>query len=304
MNDEILNEPYFKEGLEVRHPLIRTYLINRPLSLGRKYFTDPNGLMNAEERALLNDIGKEFCKKLEKFIFKSGTVEISKDCPYIIPKIEITKEEIDRVIEEIVRRLKKVKGDDNYLQKLLDIYQSALAKGPNSNGKYTIVFPPYKILGEYIRKFPNDEPKIYIYKNNIGDDINLLAETYVHELYHLYYDVYHGLDKEPVYEACLEEPLVECAMLRFMEAYDKKMYDHALWNVKNKQKSVSICFYSFGAYLAENTQNKDWPELYSKASFPLKPDLLDIYKSHWKYHLYPEDEKKVADDLHCLLTYD
>ncbi len=112
------------------------------------------------------------------------------------------------------------------------------------------------LLGMYV----SDEKTVYLFKENIGNDMKLLCATYIHEMFHAYYDSGNRYIPE------IEEPIVECNTLCFLELFDdKKTYLSSYKNsVERKQSCIVINFYGFGAHLYEN-RSLDWMRLYQNA---------------------------------------
>lgn len=99
---------------------------------------------------------------------------------------------------------------------------------------------------------------VYLFKENIGNDIMLLCATYIHEMFHAYYDTGDKYIPE------IEEPIVECNTLCFLELFDKDYMDSYITRVERKQGSDAINYYGFGAHLFEN-RSLDWMRLYQNA---------------------------------------
>ena len=116
----------------------------------------------------------------------------------------------------------------------------------------------YSLLGLY----DPATKTVYLFKNNIGSDINLLCATYIHEMFHAYYDNSNNSDNKYVPE--IEEPIVECNTLCFLELFDKAYMDSYITSVERKQQSDAINYYGFGTHLFEN-RSLDWMRLYQNA---------------------------------------
>lgn len=165
------------------------------------------------------------------------------------------------------------------------------------------------ILGEYVRpESAEQQPRIILYINTIRNCrvINtswLLAEVYVHEMHHAWYD--HNLDVDGNYIKEIEEPLTELGMLLFMEQLDvveKGIKNEALQHVNSKKIGMTSC-YGFGAYLFESSK-RDWLNAYYYAKYnipsPSKP--IDEYKAPFVNGAYPINEEKWANHLWKILT--
>lgn len=103
---------------------------------------------------------------------------------------------------------------------------------------------------------------VFLFKDNIGDDKNLLCAVYIHEMFHAYYDNSNNSGNKYIPE--IEEPIVECNTLCFLELFDNGMLKDYLAHVAGKRFSPIINYYGFGAHLYEN-RSLDWMKLYQSA---------------------------------------
>ena len=99
---------------------------------------------------------------------------------------------------------------------------------------------------------------VYLFKKNIGNNVDLLRAVYIHEMFHAYYD---SGDK---YIPKIEEPIVECNTLCFLELFNPNYCNSYLESVRDEQYTASINYYGFGAHLFEN-RSLDWMRLYQNA---------------------------------------
>lgn len=153
--------------------------------------------------------------------------------------------EIAQKLGKQLDELKDYKGDDVTIT--ID----------NSEGGYGSV----NLLGLFD---PNPDPTtqkktIYLFKNNIGDKLWLLCAVYIHEMFHAYYD-FCGISND-IPE--IEEPIVECNTLCFLELFEGNGSPSYLDIVKQKRGCVAISYYGFGSYLFEN-RSLDWMKLYKE----------------------------------------
>ena len=147
----------------------------------------------------------------------------------------------------------------------------------------------YSLLGLY----DPATKTVYLFKNNIGSDINLLCATYIHEMFHAYYDSGNRYIPE------IEEPIVECNTLCFLELFDdKKTYLSSYKNsVERKQSCIVINFYGFGAHLYEN-RSLDWMRLYQNAfnQIDASSAIVNQYKSMF-FPIYSFDDEDYTRNL-------
>jgi len=165
------------------------------------------------------------------------------------------------------------------------------------------------ILGEYISRDQTNGPRVILYINTIrGQQPTqtelLIAEVYVHEIMHAYFDTSNG----HVYEEKVEEPITEFAMLKFFEAFDQgasslKVLSSALNNVQAKQNgSIGIKCYGFGYYLFTQMSSTPWRELLYHAK-TFNSQCLKEYSTPFIQGTYPfHDESKYAKLLYGLLA--
>ena len=148
--------------------------------------------------------------------------------------------------------------------------------------------------------------------DNINDgihDTERLISTYIHEMFHVYYNTIGIPDK-------IEEPIVECSMLCFLEMISgnltefNKTFNYSSREVKGKKNS---CFshYGFGSFLFEN-RSLDWIKMFKDGhnSIDSTSNLVQEYCEGFE-KLYPICEeydymKKLWYILHAktsLATY-
>ena len=126
---------------------------------------------------------------------------------------------------------------------------------------------------------------VYLFKNNIGNDINLLRATYIHEMFHAYFHS-HGQ-----YVSEIEEPIVECCALCFLELFDENICNTYLKDVESKKHSSAICYYGFGAYLFEH-RSLDWMKMYQDGfnNIDASSSIVKDYTNK-VFPIYPFDDE-------------
>lgn len=219
----------------------------------------------------------------------------TKEIPITIPTKELKKylkhledinkeeqseliEKINELIEEIKELLEKNKGEE----------------------KIEWPLSPMQITGEYIRKKPNEQPKIILYLGVISNKEELIC-TYVHEMMHAYYD-------SDLYDKYIEEPLTEFAMLNFMKEYrdgnGKNYYNEACKIVEEKKYCRSCCYYGFGHYLHKYHNGIPWQKMMfdKKDCDCSKAEYYKSYIEWFQYGQYPfHDEYKYSYYLYSIL---
>ncbi|MCQ2339936.1 MAG: hypothetical protein MJZ79_04040 [Paludibacteraceae bacterium] len=166
----------------------------------------------------------------------------------------------------------------------------------------------YPLLGEYISKNEINGPRVILYINSIRQAQPqqtelLLAEVYVHEMMHAYFDT----TPNHTYEEKVEEPIAEYAMLKFFEAFDQganclKILTSAVNDVKAKQTCCGINCYGFGYYLYMKMGDTLWRELLLTAK-SYDSRYLKLYVKPFNNGTYPFGiELKHARLLYLTLT--
>lgn len=160
------------------------------------------------------------------------------------------------------------------------------------------------VLGEYIRKDSDGKgPKVVLYIETIrsitGNSNWLLAEVYVHEMHHAWFD--HDLSLPANHVKEVEEPITEFGMLLFMEKFDSIengiLFD-ALRHVSSKKMGMASC-YGFGAYLYDNLseRRRDWRNMLYQVKYNKPCGPICDYIEPFQNGLYPIDEKHWAEML-------
>ena len=137
---------------------------------------------------------------------------------------------------------------------------------------------------------------IYLFKNNIGNDETLLSATYIHEMFHAYYD------SKGQYIPEIEEPIVECNTLCFLELFEPTYFDNYKTSVNNKKRCLAINYYGFGSFLYENC-SLDWMRLYwnSTDRIDKNSSLVKQYQNIFA-NIYPfGKEQETLNILYAIL---
>jgi hypothetical protein len=137
---------------------------------------------------------------------------------------------------------------------------------------------------------------IYLFKNNIGNDETLLSATYIHEMFHAYYD------SKGLYIPEIEEPIVECNTLCFLELFETKYYHNYKLSVNDKKSCLAINYYGFGSFLYENC-SLDWMRLYrnSIGKIDKNSSLVKQYQNIFA-NIYPfGKEQETLNILYAIL---
>lgn len=131
-----------------------------------------------------------------------------------------------------------------------------------------------KVLGDYCRAAAGATPRVRLV--NQHRDYDAIAMTYIHEMFHAYYDWNHEAENAAI--EYVEEALVEYAMLRFVAAFvaanpqEHRLLDEARWDVRSKLTCPGTAHYGLGAVLFNSYANAaEWELLYRKAKFSIDP---------------------------------
>lgn len=253
----------------------------------------------------------------DKQKLSSSSVEIKREV--IESYVRELQNEIDRLKNEIEQEQNQELGIRiDALETRKNKLEESLGQNPKSD---TIsIKKEYSRLGYYTRNDHN--PEIVLLMGAIGNNKQLLVSTYIHEMFHAYFDLCWIEDKKnPKYEkqvdSYIEEPLTEYAMLKFLDKFVQtnsvpeyaNLLENAARNVMKKQFSPGTCHYGFGYYLwkwEKDNPNKpfDWIECYKKAKFKIRnsKDKHD-FESPFAKGLYPfGKEKKHMELLRKILT--
>lgn len=157
----------------------------------------------------------------------------------------------------------------------------------------------------------NENAKIVLEKN-IG---YLIAETYIHEMMHAFYDS-ERLNESPNIIEYVEEPLAEYGMLHFLSAFvqvypqHKDILEHAIKEVNSKQYSFGLYHYAFGEYIYQNysLNKRGEPLLWEKLLLDAK-NKVDVNSPEYTslqaiFQARPKktNQDKAAQLLHDILT--
>lgn len=164
-------------------------------------------------------------------------------------------------------------------------------------------------LGEYVK----NSRTVRLYIDNItavglGDVEALLVSTYVHEMFHAYFDSNTYIEE-------IEEPIVECCMLEFLRKGDRQLkaqwsgysqslsiYEIACEHVRGKKFCCGLGHYGFGCFIHEMTR-VNWQKLYKNVcnlNYNTTQDILkyiDYFGVSYPY----TNEKDCANLLYKIL---
>lgn len=148
------------------------------------------------------------------------------------------------------------------------------------------------LLGEFI-----DPKQVVLYINTIGNNKHKLVTTFVHEMYHAYFDTHENFNEY------VEEPIVEYSTLRFVEELEKEdgrfqgITEYYKEELLRKQKVPGIAHYGFGAYLFDH-QSVEWTETFKKYCLCLNFNSIE-FKEYVSLMsgIYPFDEEAKCLDL-------
>ena len=137
------------------------------------------------------------------------------------------------------------------------------------------------LFGCYLKRFPkqgNRIRRIYLFIDNIDDYVlrmgypgrkTVLASTFIHEMFHAYYDNYESIDfiARRLYGMReIEEPMAEFGMLCFIKDFDRFYHTNyhsiAYADVCTKLNSTNSYFrcYGLGASLYDEWTNRRFPK--------------------------------------------
>lgn len=256
------------------------------------------GGLEEDTIALIEEVSDVQYEAFNGNSFQIKTINIDYDVPvYLDDKeeqklsttVEIKREELESYVRDLQNEIDRLTKNKDCewpgLKKRKDDLDDSLRKNPDSDTIQIEI--NYTRLGHYIRKGGNHNPEIVLFMGAIGDDKQLLISTYVHEMFHAYYDLCWMKDqnnlkyKNKVDLTCIEEPLTEYAMLKFLEKFVQTnpeyayLLDVAARNVKEKQLTPGTCHYGFGYYLWkwEKEANEplcNWIKCYKEAKFEIR----------------------------------
>ncbi len=280
-------------------------------------FIGTNSSFNYKEKgAKLTDDEKEALVKVDNFDFPFDGIhsfgELHDELTVIVTD-KPTEEQSDRYYKEItlsaeqIRELYRlfIENRDTFgflesilskiLLKLKWSWHPDLDKLKDYNGNdITIeVRESNQLLGLY----DSETKMVYLFKNNIRGNIDLLRAVYIHEMFHAYFH------SQELYIPEIEEPIVECCALCFLELFDNKICETYKASVKRKQQSSAICYYGFGSVLFEH-RNLDWMKLYQNGlnNVDASSSIVKEYTNKFS-PIYPfDDEQKTMDLLYNILT--
>lgn len=243
--------------------------------------------------------------------------------------VEIKREELEIYIRELQNEIDKLKKEKEQEQNPelkrelsvwiedLEIWRDKLKK---LLGQKTILLEKkYTRLGYYTRNGKSHNPEIVLLMGVIGDNKQRLISTYIHEMFHAYYDWEwlkdqtnpNFIKKEKDLGKYIEEPLTEYAMLKFLDKFGYNDILEVAKIVGKKQLSPGTCHYGFGYYLWKWEKDGhdplcDWIKCYKEAKFEIR-DTKDKSKFEYPFSkgLYPFGKEYESMELLCeILTGD
>lgn len=244
------------------------------------------------------------------------TVELRPSCEERKSTVTYRREEVKRRLAEVEQLIESLPRTDE--KSLSSLYsQRGYLKDILGEMDYHDTDQLEKVLsmiifGEYIREeHPGDHPKVVLYVESIRNAKCqphdwLLAEVYVHEMHHAWYD--HNLSAPAAYIREVEEPLTELGMLLFMEKFDVQdpgILHDAIFSVQCKKNGMTSC-YGFGSYIFSEAAYKqlDWRNALLAAKYSLTASpLLAAYQEPFLQGFYPTDEVHWADVLWQILHH-
>lgn len=277
---------------------------------GRDFWNSPKSILygvNCYERDYKKGLSCDESDLIEKISYYHGFNDfninlISSEVPVYLdkednsqfPDIEIKKKDIENYIKDLKREIKRLENDkdqeDEYkwVSRVLRNWEERL-KSLDPNSDTFRMKNYYTRCGYYTRGGRDHNPEIVLLMETIGSNKQLLISTYVHEMFHAYYDLYWIKDqnnpkyKKKVNLTYIEEPLTEYAMLKFLDEFVRTNPEYAdLLNVsiiakdvREKQLSPGICHYGFGYYLWKWEKDGykplcDWIKCYKEAKFEIR----------------------------------
>lgn len=281
--------------------------------------------------------GHGFGNVVIKDIHTDGSIttylDVDKQRLYPEKPIPVSRKELEDYVKRLSDYIKTLKEKKKELQdkdvqqavidkidelsKRLRNKLSGLRKTLKNNREPNLRIPCRKVgrLGYYTRYGRNAQPnvrtpEVVLFMDRIGKDNSLLVSTYIHEMFHAYYDLDwltlsqqdlgQTNSKYPEYEDLkyIEEPLTEYAMLKFLEDFAGHDQDrNDVLNkvsefISKKRLNPSICHYGLGYYLWKWEKNggklPNWNWIQKYKNVKSKGKLLDYkFIDPFKKGLYP-----------------
>jgi len=275
---------------------------------------DPSLLLTQQEDQMLDLVDNFPYSQLKGYasladLHAKLTVVVEEEAPERTRTVTYHRSDIERRLGEVKLLLKDPqKCENELLWKLRRKLENILERMGDSDTlteEQTMT-----VFGEYIRHNPGDDPVVKLYIGSIRKAAPyredwLLAQVYVHEMHHAYYDHDHSVANAYIKE--VEEPLTELGMLLFMKAFDEEergIINDALWSVKQKQRGMTSC-YGFGAFVYEDRvwRKRDWRKALYDAKYDIDDTtrLMSAYQAPFLQGFYPTDEAHWAEMLWRIL---
>ncbi len=195
--------------------------------------------------------------------------EVVRSLKELLDNLRKSKSTNDGEIGEIHRKIKKLQKRIRDLDGII----SRLRKEGKDSETFEIELLGYYIRAKYPKPAPEEGiPEIHLMMGTLMSKPNPLfftGITFVHELMHAFFDNHIPYVAHP-HCPRIEEPIAEYGMLCFMEMFErthpdyKGILDVAKKHVEEKQDSLGVCHYGFGAYLFEDRTDfgVDWVSLF------------------------------------------
>ena len=233
--------------------------------LGKKLTTQPD----------YDDLEKETIEKCKKLDQSSKDTWANDNCRDSNNRKSTTNDETtsNKISNPFLDELRKIK------EKLLGEHPHA-----KKRTRYSI-----KKKIHYLGYYKSEDKTIHLCMNTIGNDEEVLLHTYIHEMFHAYYDCgapYSILRK-------IEEAIVEYSALCFIKKWKGICLTNAFRRVSKNKKSVALSFYGFGAYLFSRN-NLNYIRIYKD----IKKHIQDTKKFDEMFVVgYPMEEELAKQAL-------
>lgn len=300
------------------------------IKLQNRDYTDP---LNQEIQNLLNSISDFEFTMPNGLVFKMS--DVNEKVPVYLDKSESRPEEHKITWKDLNNRIDELedecewlmvnqnKTDDDFplserlwdliekLKRRRDDYENAHPR-PDPDD-IVLITEEITLLGYYTRDGRDHNSEIVLLMETLGNESRCsesVAITLIHEMFHAFYD--HDLNESDTYVPFVEEPLTEYAMLKFVEALEKKdkQYNSLLNKAKEKvflkQFSSAVAHYGFGCYLWKyenenrNTLNNiHWIEAFRDAKYRISESTLEYmqYAEPFSCGIYPFDDEYLQMEL-------
>lgn len=147
-------------------------------------------------------------------------------------------------------------------------------------------------------KNKTENPKVYLFMRNFGvysvERKKKIVGTFVHEMFHAYFDTYPYRDDIREYIPKVSEAITEYSALRFLKLYNKDYYS----NRKKSTSTSKIQRYSLGSVMVDD--NFDFTHYYRNCSLLIfkKENLSEDIKEELSNDI--KEYEKEKDDKECV----